>query len=319
VRNSLPAGKTLSIAAPSSFWYLKNFPIKAMSEVLDYIIYMTYDLHGQWDAGNKWTSPGCPTGNCLRHHVNETEVNLSLALITKAGVPSNKVVVGMPLYGRSFKMSQKGCTGPNCFFLGDHLNSQAAKGACTDTAGYISNVEIRAILNSNTNTDLYGTRMIKEIEDKAGDIVIYDDTEWVSWMKPKTSLLRGVEYLSGNFGGTSDWAIDLEYDFKDSGKGQEYDLDAGEEKTACDYSRTFKDLEDLKNNAGGLSLFCRQVYALQVLEKMLDDLYAEYKRVDNGYDSKFKAYVRYINRITPYAIKNYMSKGLVCKFSLTMY
>ncbi|RYP70495.1 hypothetical protein DL771_005432 [Monosporascus sp. 5C6A] len=310
VRNSLPAGKTLSIAAPSSFWYLKNFPIKAMSEVLDYIIYMTYDLHGQWDVSNKWTSPGCPTGNCLRHHVNETEVNLSLALITKAGVPSHKVVVGMPLYGRSFKMAQKGCTGPDCFFLGDNMNSQAAKGACTDTAGYISNVEIRAIQNSNTNPDLYGTRMIKEIEDKEGDIIVYDDTEWVSWMKPKTYLLRSVDYFTGNFGGTSDWAIDLEYDFKDGGKGQEYDLEAGKEKTACDYGRTFKDLQDLQNNAGGLSLFCRQIYALQVLEKMLDDLYAEYKRVDNGYDSKFAAYVRYINRITPYAIKNYMSKGM---------
>jgi GH18 family chitinase len=46
VRKSLPAGKTLSIAAPSSFWYLRNFPIKAMSEVLDYIVTMTYDLHG---------------------------------------------------------------------------------------------------------------------------------------------------------------------------------------------------------------------------------------------------------------------------------
>ena len=96
VRGSLPADKSLSIAAPSSFWYLKNFPIKAMSEILDYIIYMTYDLHGQWDAGNKWTSPGCPTGSCLRHHTNKIEVDLSLALITKAGVPGNKVVVGMP-------------------------------------------------------------------------------------------------------------------------------------------------------------------------------------------------------------------------------
>lgn len=34
---------------------------------------MTYDLHGQWDAGNQWASPGCPTGNCLRSHVNRTE------------------------------------------------------------------------------------------------------------------------------------------------------------------------------------------------------------------------------------------------------
>ncbi|KAK4247528.1 hypothetical protein C7999DRAFT_14472 [Corynascus novoguineensis] len=312
VRNSLPEGKTLSIAAPSSFWYLKNFPIKAMSEVLDYIIFMTYDLHGQWDVENKWTSPGCPTGNCLRHHVNETEVNLALALITKAGVPSHKVVVGMPFYGRSFKMAQEGCTGPDCFFLGDKMNSQPAKGECTDTAGYISNVEISAIRNSNSDPDLYGSRMIEEIEDKVGDILVYDDTEWVSWMTPKTYLVRSVEYSVGNFGGTSDWAIDLNNDFADGGKGEDYrDIDAGED-SGCDFSRTFKDLEDLNNNADGLRLYCRQVYALQVLDKMMDDLYNEYKRVDNGYDSKFDAYTRYIDRITPYAITNFMIKGLEC-------
>jgi hypothetical protein len=29
-------------------------PIKEISEVVDYFVYMTYDLHGQWDYGNKW-------------------------------------------------------------------------------------------------------------------------------------------------------------------------------------------------------------------------------------------------------------------------
>lgn len=42
-----PNGKTISIAAPSSFWYLKNFPIKEMAKHIDYIVYMTYDLHGE--------------------------------------------------------------------------------------------------------------------------------------------------------------------------------------------------------------------------------------------------------------------------------
>lgn len=49
VRSRLPSDKTISIAAPASYWYLKQFPIDKMAEVLDYIVYMTYDLHGQWD------------------------------------------------------------------------------------------------------------------------------------------------------------------------------------------------------------------------------------------------------------------------------
>lgn len=46
VRGKMPKGMTLSIAAPASFWYLKGFPIEEMAPILDYIIYMTYDLHG---------------------------------------------------------------------------------------------------------------------------------------------------------------------------------------------------------------------------------------------------------------------------------
>ncbi|KAL1913495.1 hypothetical protein Sste5344_000457 [Sporothrix stenoceras] len=87
VRSLLPKEKTLSIAAPASYWYLQHFPIKDMATVVDYIIYMTYDLHGQWDYGNQYST-------CLRSHVNLTETMTALGLITKAGVSADKVIVG---------------------------------------------------------------------------------------------------------------------------------------------------------------------------------------------------------------------------------
>lgn len=55
VRLSLPKSKSLSIAAPSSYWYLKGLPIQRIACLVDYIVLMTYDLHGQWDFGNKWS------------------------------------------------------------------------------------------------------------------------------------------------------------------------------------------------------------------------------------------------------------------------
>jgi GH18 family chitinase len=36
--------KSISIAAPASYWYLKAFPIEKISKVVDYIVYMAYDL-----------------------------------------------------------------------------------------------------------------------------------------------------------------------------------------------------------------------------------------------------------------------------------
>src|SRR4051794_16790345 len=76
-----------------------------------------------------------------------TATPLFLFKITKAGVPSNKVVVGVASYGRSFAMANAGCYNQQCFFLGTNTQSFALAGPCTGTAGYISNAEIKAILN----------------------------------------------------------------------------------------------------------------------------------------------------------------------------
>jgi spore germination protein YaaH len=82
VRDQLPEGKTLSVAMPASYWYLRGFhPITEFEKVLDYVIYMTYDLHGQWDYDNPWAVEGCPAGNCLRSHVNIKETKLSRSML----------------------------------------------------------------------------------------------------------------------------------------------------------------------------------------------------------------------------------------------
>jgi len=48
LRSKLPSGKSISIALPASYWYLKQYPVKDIAKYVDYFIYMTYDLHGQW-------------------------------------------------------------------------------------------------------------------------------------------------------------------------------------------------------------------------------------------------------------------------------
>lgn len=171
-----------------------------MSDVLDYIVFMAYDLHGQWDFEKPWAAEGCPEGSCLRSHVNMTETLISLAMITKAGVPSNKVLVGVSSYGRSFQMASAGCTGPSCKFTGP--GSGAKKGPCTDTAGYISNAEIRQIVQN-------GAPGLQQFTDNSdSDVVVYGDN-WVAYMTDERKAKRIAKYKSLNFGGISDWAVDL--------------------------------------------------------------------------------------------------------------
>ncbi|KAH9896206.1 hypothetical protein F4778DRAFT_793935 [Xylariomycetidae sp. FL2044] len=207
VRKGLGDDKVLAIAAPASYWYLKNFPIAEISEVVSYIVYMTYDLHGQWDVNNKFISPGCPEGNCLRSHVNSTITHNALSMITKAGVKANKVMVGIVSYGRSFKMAEVGCEGPSCHYLGGRNQSPAMPGECTETAGYIADAEIRKIKAD-------GKYPVEQYWDSASDsdIFIYNDVEWIGWMAPETKRRRVSRYAELNFAGASDWAVDLQGD-----------------------------------------------------------------------------------------------------------
>jgi hypothetical protein len=89
-------------------------------------------------------------------------------MITKAGVPSTKVIVGVTSYGRSFKMAKKGCVDPMCTFLGSSTESLVRKGVCTGESGYISNAEIENIANKQATW---------WIDESDSDILVYNDTK----------------------------------------------------------------------------------------------------------------------------------------------
>jgi GH18 family chitinase len=218
LKNLLP-GKTVAIAAPASYWYLKQFPIEKISKVVDYIVYMTYDLHGQWDAHNEYSQEYCESGNCLRSQVNLTETRQSLAMITKAGVPGNKIVVGVTSYGRSFQMAEEGCWGPNCKFTGDRLTSYATPGRCTDTGGYIADAEINEIIRGSASGKRQNSRVTKQFLDTSSnsDILVYDNNQWVGYMSESTKAVRTKLYASLGMAGTTDWASDLQ-EFNDPPK-----------------------------------------------------------------------------------------------------
>ncbi|KAM0612974.1 hypothetical protein ACHAO3_006945 [Verticillium nonalfalfae] len=214
LKQRLPAGKTQSVTVPGSYWYLKQFPLQAYTLTSHYFVFMTYDLHGQWDYGNKHGSPGCGSidqglGNCLRSHVNLTETINSLSMITKAGVPSNMIAVGVSSYGRSFQMTTPGCWTEQCTFTGPE--SGAMKGRCTETAGYISDYEIEEIIRTNPSA--------KKLLDQSSysNIVVWDSDQWVAYMDKENKAMRKSLYPALNFLGTADWAVDLQSENSGSG------------------------------------------------------------------------------------------------------
>jgi chitinase len=118
-------------------------------------------------------------------------------LITKAGVPTYKILGGSALYGRSFQMSTPGCYGPNCTFTGP--NSGAIPGKCTQAVGTLSLSEIYTIWgNASANPQHYD-------DGQYGDILVYNNNQWVSFITPSNYEARRGAYQWANFGGLADW------------------------------------------------------------------------------------------------------------------
>ncbi|KAL2860831.1 uncharacterized protein BJX67DRAFT_386278 [Aspergillus lucknowensis] len=306
MRGQLAEGKSLSIAAPASYWYLKAFPIDLMANELDYIVYMTYDLHGQWDAGNQYATEGCPTGNCLQSHVNVTETTYALSMITKAEVHTNKIYVGEASYGRSFLMSEAGCTGPDCFFEGDRLNSPAAKGVCTDTGGYISNAEISQIEILGDNVQTWHD------EGSDSDIMVYNDTEWVAYMNQTTKLSRRIHWRAYNFAGTIDWAVDLQsytddeyYDYETGEGGEDLLPPLPDDEPECNGS--YDDLESIDADFGSIHELCLGQYILEVLQKNFTASLTAYDELmEDGYDGKFETYAKAVVAASSKVVEEFM-------------
>lgn len=87
----------LTIAGAASTWYLNNIQPSAVAELVDHIFLMAYDIHGPWDSYADFNAPlYTPSGSAPQH---QTSVSDSVEAYLERGVPADKLVLGLPLYG----------------------------------------------------------------------------------------------------------------------------------------------------------------------------------------------------------------------------
>ncbi|KAL9560669.1 hypothetical protein ACKAV7_015160 [Fusarium commune] len=180
-----------TFTAPTSYWYLRHFDIKNMSEQVDWINLMSYDLHGVWDGDN-------PIGKHVLSHTNLTEIDLALDLFWRTNVEPSKIVMGLGFYGRSFTLASSSCWKPGCAFTGP-----GAAGPCTNTAGILSYREIKDIVKRTGATSYLD-------KEAACRYLVYDDNSWISYDDPSTIQAK-IDYADKiGLSGVMIWAIDLD-------------------------------------------------------------------------------------------------------------
>ncbi|KAK3692975.1 family 18 glycosyl hydrolase [Podospora appendiculata] len=182
----------ITVTLPLSFWYLQHFDLPGLQSNVDWFNLMSYDLHGTWDAQSKWVGP------YVAAHTNMTEIDLGMDLLWRAGVKSDKVVLGLGWYGRSFTLQSSSCNTPNgiCQFTGG-----AKAGPCSNAAGILDLQEIQNIVKEKAITPTW--------DKKAGvKWITWDSNQWVSYDDSDTFQQKRDFANQRCLAGTMVWAMD---------------------------------------------------------------------------------------------------------------
>lgn len=205
----------LTATAPSSHWYMQHFDIVNLSQTLDWINVMTYDLHGTWDA----TDPSI--GAVALAHTNLTEIKQTLDLFWRNNVDPDKIVLGLAFYGRSFTLADPSCQSAGCPFSGgavflspppfsflrfshplDMLTFGTQKpGPCSQNSGTLTAYEIRQIIAS-------GATQVTLDPEAAVEIATWGGDQWLSYDDFPTFKMKIDWANEVCLGGVMVWAVD---------------------------------------------------------------------------------------------------------------
>ncbi|XP_070186220.1 chitotriosidase-1-like isoform X2 [Littorina saxatilis] len=180
------------------------YDIPAISQDLDFINLMSYDLHGAWETVTGHNSP-------LYARSDETgedrDLNMDFAAQywVQKGTPREKLIVGMGLYGRSFTLASPDNNG-----VGAPAPKGGVAGTYTRESGFLSYYEICDMKKAGGQVGFIDEQRVPYVH--LGDQWVgYDSTD---------SLREKVRYVKkNNFGGVMVWALPLD-DFSGSHCGE---------------------------------------------------------------------------------------------------
>ncbi|XP_025830367.1 endochitinase-like [Agrilus planipennis] len=94
-----PLGLLITVVVQPSPSYIDDaYDVPALSNAVDLINFMSYDLHGSWDGSTGVNAP-------LHDPVGSISVELLVNSWLNAGVDPDKLIVGIPFYGKLYTLS----------------------------------------------------------------------------------------------------------------------------------------------------------------------------------------------------------------------
>ncbi|XP_025832277.1 probable chitinase 10 [Agrilus planipennis] len=190
----------LTAAVPASFEAIAaGYDVPEISKYLDFVNVMTYDFHGQWERTVGHNSPLFPLESATSYQKKLT-VDYSAREWVKQGAPREKLMIGMPTYGRSFEL-----VNISQFDIGAPASGGGKPGKYTNEAGFLSYYEICDFLH------IENTTLVWDNEQQVP--FAYRDNQWVGFDDERSLKTKMAWLKEEGFGGIMIWSIDMD-DFR---------------------------------------------------------------------------------------------------------
>ncbi|MGJ2272322.1 glycosyl hydrolase family 18 protein, partial [Salmonella enterica subsp. enterica serovar Paratyphi A] len=190
------------------------YNVPAVSEQLDLINLMTYDLHGDWE-------PYTHHQSCLYPHPDDTgdtltlNVDFAVTYWLEKGAPKDKLVMGIPLYGRTWTLDD-----PDQHDFYAPASRPGIRGPYTEEPGYLGYNEI---CESQTTSPGDWTIVHDPAMNEPYAYNLKESNLWTSYEDADSAGIKAQYALDKGIAGCMVWSIDTD-DYRGICQGTTYPI-----------------------------------------------------------------------------------------------
>ncbi|KYM85390.1 Chitotriosidase-1 [Atta colombica] len=240
-RESSKTGRSrllLSMAMPAGAEYIdKGYDVPRLNEYLDFINLLSYDYHSAYEPAVNHHSPLYPLEEDNEYNYDaELTIDYTITHLLEKGASADKVVLGIPTYGRSYTLFNQDATE-----LGSPADGPGTEGEATREKGYLAYYEI---CESIADSDEWE---VVQPNPKAMGPYAFKDNQWVGYDDEDIVKLKAHYVNEKKLGGIMFWSIDND-DFRGKCHGRPYPLiEAAKEALLTDNRNTIDKTKSVDN------------------------------------------------------------------------
>ncbi|XP_036623888.1 chitinase-3-like protein 2 [Trichosurus vulpecula] len=188
----------LSVAVASGRQKIDNsYEIKDLASDVDFVNLLSFDFHGSWD-NPLVTGHNSPLRKGKQDQRSSAYYNVEYAVNywKTQGMPGEKIIMGIPMYGRSFTLS----TPASNSGVGAPANAAGTPGQFTAEAGFLAYYEVCQFLQGAT---------VKKIPEQQVPYAVKGN-QWVGYDDVESVDIKAQYLKNSGLGGAMIWSIDLD-------------------------------------------------------------------------------------------------------------